>query len=52
MKAGKRGVTVHAVVTKAFGQSTHWDPGWWPRRKFMRMVRAEMARLKKEAARG
>lgn len=52
MRAGKRGVTTHAVVTKTYGQSTHWDPGWWPRARFMKMVRAEVARLKKEAARG
>lgn len=39
LRAGRRGVTSHAQVTRAFRQSTHWDPGWWPRRRFMRMVR-------------
>jgi N-acetyl-anhydromuramyl-L-alanine amidase AmpD len=46
---GKHGVTTHAQETKAFHQSTHTDPGWWPRRKFMRMVRAEVAAIKAEA---
>jgi hypothetical protein len=27
LKAGKRGITTHANVSKAFGQSTHTDPG-------------------------
>lgn len=39
LRAGKRGVTTHHEVSQAWGQSTHWDPGWWPRRRFMRMVR-------------
>lgn len=39
LKAGRRGVTTHACVSKAFRQSTHWDPGWWPRLRFMRRVR-------------
>lgn len=49
LRAGKHGVTTHANVSKAFGQSTHWDPGFWPRRRFMRMVRAEVARIKATA---
>lgn len=39
LKVGRRGITTHAEVTKAFGQSVHWDPGSWPRRRFMRLVR-------------
>lgn len=46
LKAGKRGITTHAQVTKAFGQSTHWDPGMWPRRAFMKMVREHYDRVK------
>lgn len=46
LKAGKRGVTTHAQVSAAFHLSTHWDPGWWPRLTFMRMVRAEVAKIK------
>lgn len=45
LRAGHKGITSHANVTRAFGQSTHWDPGWWPRRHFMRMVRAEAKEL-------
>ena len=39
LRAGKRGITTHAHVSKAWGQTTHWDPGFWPRRWFMRQVR-------------
>lgn len=46
------GITTHNVTSTVFRQSTHWDPGFWPKRRFMKMVRAEVARLKKEAARG
>jgi hypothetical protein len=41
LRKGRRGITTHAQVSKAFRQSTHWDPGWWPRRRFMRWVRAD-----------
>lgn len=50
LRAGRRGVTTHAAVSTAFRQSTHWDPGLWPRRAFMRQVRSEVARIRKEAA--
>lgn len=46
LKAGKRGVTTHAQISKAFGQSTHWDPGAWPRRAFMIRVRIYYKRFK------
>jgi len=40
LRAGRgHGVTTHACVSRAFGESTHWDPGFWPRRRFMRLVR-------------
>lgn len=39
LAAGRHGITTHADVSKAFKQSTHWDPGAWPRRRFMRKVR-------------
>jgi hypothetical protein len=48
LKLGRRGITTHANVSAAFKQSTHWDPGAWPRRKFMRALRAE---VKRQAAR-
>ena len=44
LRKGRRGWTTHANVSRAFGQSTHWDPGWWPRRKFGRLVRRRHAR--------
>lgn len=46
LRAGRKGITTHANVTKAWGQSTHWDPGFWPRFRFMRMVRREANRLR------
>lgn len=39
-RLGRKGWTTHAARTIAYRQSTHWDPGFWPRRKFDRMVRA------------
>lgn len=39
LRLGMGGITTHNFVSKAWGQSTHWDPGAWPRRKFMRLVR-------------
>lgn len=44
--AGKRGITTHANVSKAWGESTHWDPGFWPRRRFMRLVRKYAAEIR------
>lgn len=48
--AGKHGITTHANVSAAWHQSTHWDPGVWPTRLFMRRVRRHAARLEKAAA--
>lgn len=45
-----RGITTHDNVSKAFGQSSHWDPGWWPRYKFMRLVKAEAKRIRSKNA--
>lgn len=47
--AGKHGVTTHAVMSQAFKRSTHWDPGVWPRRLFMRQVRRQIALLKEQS---
>jgi hypothetical protein len=44
--AGIKGVTTHAKMSKAFKKSTHWDPGTWRRRRFMREVRAHYKYLK------
>lgn len=45
--AGHRGITTHDNVSDAFHQSTHWDPGDWPQRAFMRRVRRRVRRLQK-----
>lgn len=45
LRAGRKGITTHNYVSKAFGQSSHWDPGFWPKRRFMAMVRREVKRL-------
>lgn len=46
LRAGHRGITTHANVTLAFNQSTHWDPGFWPKRAFMVMARRHARHLK------
>lgn len=46
LKLGWKGVTTHASMTKAFKQSTHWDPGAWRRRRFMREVRKHYKYIK------
>lgn len=46
LKAGRHGITTHNSIRLAFpGVTTHWDPGAWPRRAFMRAVRARIAEL-------
>lgn len=50
LRAGMRGVTEHDEVSKAWGQSSHWDCGAWPRRRFMVAVRKAIRSKKKEAA--
>lgn len=40
--AGENGVTTHACMSRAYKRSTHWDPGAWPRRQFMRQVRRQI----------
>jgi N-acetylmuramoyl-L-alanine amidase CwlA len=49
--AGWKGVTTHAQMSKAFKKSTHWDPGAWPRLRFMREVRRHYRHLKARAGR-
>lgn len=47
LKAGKRGICGHVDVSKAWGQSTHWDPGpYFPWDSFMAMVRSEVDHIK------
>jgi hypothetical protein len=49
LRAGKHGITTHAAVSQAWHQSTHWDPGFWPRAEFMLLVRAHARRLRARA---
>lgn len=46
LRAGKHGVTTHANVSGAWHESTHWDPGFWPKRQFMRKVRKNIEKIK------
>jgi hypothetical protein len=48
LRAGKKGITTHSHVSLAWRQSSHWDPGLWPRRKFMRMVNEHYMELMKD----
>lgn len=48
LRAGRHGITTHANVSQTWHQSTHWDPGFWPRRRFMRMVREYRRQLVRE----
>lgn len=42
LRAGRRGITGHADVSKAFGRSDHWDPGpGFPWSAFLARVRGE-----------
>lgn len=50
LRLGMRGVTTHNMVSKAWGQSSHWDPGAWPRHAFMRLVRKQVRLIKRKAA--
>lgn len=45
LRAGERGICEHDDVSKAFGQSDHWDLGRFPRRRFLNMVKAEVAEI-------
>lgn len=46
LRAGARGVTTHAQVSEAWHQTSHWDPGAWPRYLFMRGVRRNIKAIK------
>lgn len=48
LKRGERGVTTHANVTAAYKRSVHWDPGAWPRYRFMRLVRRYAEAIRNE----
>jgi hypothetical protein len=50
LRAGRRGITTHAMVSDTWHQSTHWDPGAWPRKKFMRLVRKYATKIEGAAS--
>lgn len=46
LKLGRRGICEHSDVSEAFRQSSHWDLGNFPRRRFIQMVRAEVTAIR------
>lgn len=43
--AGKRGITTHDAVSKAFKRGTHWDPGTgFPVERYLGMIRAKLGK--------
>lgn len=51
LRAGRHGITTHNAIRLAFpGVTTHWDPGVWYRRAFMRAVRARIAEIEAQAS--
>lgn len=46
MRETDKGVTTHNNVSQTFHESTHWDPGVWPKRSFMRQVRKHMEKAR------
>ncbi|NUT55155.1 MAG: N-acetylmuramoyl-L-alanine amidase [Thermoleophilia bacterium] len=43
LKAGKRGITTHDAVSKAFKRGSHWDPGTgFPIERYLALVRASL----------
>lgn len=46
LRLGRTGITTHALMSKTFKRSTHWDPGAWPRFQFMKQVRRHYRELR------
>lgn len=42
------GIVTHAQMSRVFHQSTHWDPGSWPRALFLHRVRVRVKNRKKK----
>jgi N-acetyl-anhydromuramyl-L-alanine amidase AmpD len=43
LQAGKRGITTHDAVSKAFKRGSHWDPGTgFPVERYLALVRAKL----------
>ncbi len=50
--AGKRGITTHDAVSKAFKRGSHWDPGQgFPVETYLTLVRAKLAGVEVEPVR-
>ena len=49
-RLGVRGITTHRARSIAYRQSSHWDLGAWPRRRFLRLVDHYVAVIRAEGA--
>lgn len=49
LRKGKRGICEHSDVSEAYGQSSHWDLGMFPRLRFLNMVKAEVEAIKTDS---
>ena len=49
LKAGKRGITTHDAVSKAFKRGSHWDPGTgFPVERYLKLVRDGLGEKEKK----
>lgn len=48
LRLGRKGICEHSDVSAAWHQTSHWDLGNFPRRRFLEMVKAEARKLKGE----
>lgn len=46
LRLGRKGICGHVDVSNAWRQTSHWDPGAFPWRRFIRMVREEADALR------
>lgn len=48
LRLGRRGICGHDDVSKAWGQTDHWDPGAFPWDLFITMVKFEAEKIRRE----